>query len=67
MSPPKIEVRYNNVTVDAKVHVGSRALPTLTNDIRNMAEVSSSTGVLLIIPVGQHLDRLARASETAAL
>ena len=40
VTPPKIEVRFHNVVVDAKVHVGSRALPTLTNDIRNMAEVS---------------------------
>lgn len=36
---PKIEVRYEDVTVDAYVHVGSRALPTIPNFICNMTEV----------------------------
>ncbi|PWZ31119.1 ABC transporter G family member 31 [Zea mays] len=35
---PKIEVRYEDVTVDAYVHVGSRALPTIPNFICNMTE-----------------------------
>lgn len=47
VTPPKIEIRYNNVTVDAKVHVGSRALPTLTNDLRNMIEVGLCSTALL--------------------
>lgn len=36
---PKIEVRYQNLKVDAYVHLGSRALPTITNFVSNMAEV----------------------------
>lgn len=35
---PKIEVRYEDLTVDAYVHVGSRALPTIPNFICNMTE-----------------------------
>ncbi|KAI4305245.1 hypothetical protein L6164_028622 [Bauhinia variegata] len=35
---PKIEVRYNNLTVVADVQVGSRALPTLTNYMRDAIE-----------------------------
>jgi hypothetical protein len=38
---PKIEVRYEDLTVDAYVHVGSRALPTIPNFICNMTEVSA--------------------------
>ncbi|KAF8393306.1 hypothetical protein HHK36_021547 [Tetracentron sinense] len=36
---PKIEVRFQNLKVDAFVHVGSRALPTIPNFIFNMTEV----------------------------
>lgn len=36
---PKIEVRFQNLKVDAYVHVGSRALPTIPNFIFNMSEV----------------------------
>ncbi|XP_072965196.1 ABC transporter G family member 31 isoform X1 [Typha angustifolia] len=35
---PKIEVRFQDLKVDAYVHVGSRALPTIPNYICNMAE-----------------------------
>ncbi|XP_068647908.1 ABC transporter G family member 32-like [Aristolochia californica] len=35
---PKIEVRFNNLTVDSHVHVGSRALPTIPNFIFDMME-----------------------------
>ncbi|KAI4335797.1 hypothetical protein L6164_014407 [Bauhinia variegata] len=35
---PKIEVRFQNLTVEAFVHVGSRALPTIPNFISNMTE-----------------------------
>jgi hypothetical protein len=38
---PKIEVRYEDLRVDAYVHVGSRALPTIPNFICNMTEVSA--------------------------
>ncbi|OWM65998.1 hypothetical protein CDL15_Pgr015424 [Punica granatum] len=35
---PKIEVRYQNLGVEAYVHTGSRALPTIPNFIFNMTE-----------------------------
>ncbi|XP_062148181.1 ABC transporter G family member 32 [Alnus glutinosa] len=35
---PKIEVRFQNLTVESFVHVGSRALPTIPNFVFNMAE-----------------------------
>lgn len=38
---PKIEVRFQNLTVESFVHVGSRALPTIPNFIFNVSEVSS--------------------------
>ncbi|RRT68774.1 hypothetical protein B296_00008491 [Ensete ventricosum] len=38
---PKIEVRYENVSVEAEVYVGSRALPTLWNATLNVLEVLS--------------------------
>ncbi|XVE98241.1 hypothetical protein REPUB_Repub03eG0088700 [Reevesia pubescens] len=35
---PKIEVRFQNLTVESFVYVGSRALPTIPNFIFNMTE-----------------------------
>lgn len=35
---PTVEVRFERLTVQAKCHVGSRALPTLLNTARNIAE-----------------------------
>ncbi|KAI5320501.1 PREDICTED: ABC transporter [Prunus dulcis] len=35
---PKIEVRFQNLKVEAFVHVGSRALPTIPNFVFNMTE-----------------------------
>ncbi|XP_061993147.1 ABC transporter G family member 32 [Rosa rugosa] len=35
---PKIEVRFQNLNVEAFVHVGSRALPTIPNFVFNMTE-----------------------------
>lgn len=37
---PKIEVRFNNLTVSADVQIGSRALPTLINYTRDAIEVN---------------------------
>lgn len=37
---PKVEVRFQNLKVDALVHVGSRALPTIPNFIFDMSEVN---------------------------
>ncbi|KAH9298064.1 hypothetical protein KI387_029746, partial [Taxus chinensis] len=36
---PKIEVRFQELNVDADVYIGSRALPTIPNFIFNMGEV----------------------------
>ncbi|KAJ4842239.1 hypothetical protein Tsubulata_045945 [Turnera subulata] len=35
---PKNEVRFEHLTIEADCHVGTRALPTLTNAARNTAE-----------------------------
>lgn len=37
---PKIEVRYEHLSVEGDVYVGSRALPTLLNATLNTIEVS---------------------------
>ena len=36
---PTIEVRYENLTVKANCHIGSRGLPTLWNVFLNIVEV----------------------------
>lgn len=36
---PKVEVRYEDITITANVNVGSRALPTLMNSVRDVIEV----------------------------
>ena len=36
---PKIEIRYEHLSVEGDVHVGSRALPTLFNATINSIEV----------------------------
>lgn len=38
---PKIEVRYEHLSVEGDVYVGSRALPTLLNVTLNTIEVGS--------------------------
>ncbi|ONK80621.1 uncharacterized protein A4U43_C01F19880 [Asparagus officinalis] len=35
---PTVEVRFHNLTVEAKCFIGNRALPTLLNSARNLAE-----------------------------
>jgi ABC-type multidrug transport system fused ATPase/permease subunit len=37
---PTVEVRFERLTVEARCHVGSRALPTLLNTARNVAEAA---------------------------
>lgn len=37
---PTIEVRFEHLTVEAKVYLGSRALPTLLNFAINMLQVN---------------------------
>ncbi|KDP40866.1 hypothetical protein JCGZ_24865 [Jatropha curcas] len=41
---PTVEVRFEHLTVEADCHIGSRALPTLPNAARNIAE--SAIGLL---------------------
>uniref|UniRef100_A0A6V7QQA9 ABC transporter domain-containing protein n=1 Tax=Ananas comosus var. bracteatus TaxID=296719 RepID=A0A6V7QQA9_ANACO len=41
---PTVEVRFEHLTIEAKCHVGNRALPTLLNTARNIAE--SAVGLL---------------------
>ena len=36
---PSVEVRFEDITITAKVKLGSRALPTLINYIRDLSEV----------------------------
>jgi hypothetical protein len=36
---PQIEVRYENLSIEADVYVGKRALPTLLNSAINVFEV----------------------------
>jgi hypothetical protein len=35
----KVEIRFEDLMVEADVHVGGRALPTVLNSVRNFAEV----------------------------
>ncbi|KAL5976775.1 transcription factor [Asimina triloba] len=35
---PRVEVRFEHLTIEAKCYVGTRALPTLVNTARNIAE-----------------------------
>ena len=38
---PSMEVRFEDLKVEAKVYVGNRAVPTVINSYRNFVEVSS--------------------------
>ncbi|WOL15670.1 hypothetical protein Cni_G24451 [Canna indica] len=49
---PKIEVRYENLSVKADVHVGSRALPTLWNSTLNILE-----GIIGLLQLSQSKKR----------
>jgi len=37
---PTVEVRFQNLSVNAEVYVGTRALPTILNFYRNIVEVN---------------------------
>lgn len=39
MEVPKIEVRFENLSIEADVQAGTRALPTLVNVTRDFFEV----------------------------
>lgn len=37
---PKVEVRYEHLSIEAETYMGSRALPTLVNSAQNIAELA---------------------------
>ena len=40
---PTVEVRFDNISVNTSVYVGSRALPSVINSYRNIMEVRCSS------------------------
>lgn len=44
---PEIEIRYEHLSVEGEVHVGSRALPSLFNATMNTIEVCLTPSALL--------------------
>jgi hypothetical protein len=48
---PKIEVRYQNLNVEAEAYVGSRGLPTIFNSYANVLEVCSTSRTLFLPPL----------------
>lgn len=53
---PKIEVRFQNLSVEGDAYVGTRALPTLLNSSLNAIEVISVVYQLLFLPVRSELN-----------
>lgn len=45
---PKVEVRFEHLSVEGEAYVGTRALPTLINSTLNAIEVSHSSAIFLI-------------------
>lgn len=39
MEIPSVEVRFENLTIESSVYIGSRALPSVLNAYRNFFEV----------------------------
>ena len=39
---PTVEVRYENLTIQANCYVGNRGLPTLANVVRDIVEVTTA-------------------------
>lgn len=71
---PTIEVRFEHLTVEAKVYIGSRALPTLLNFAINMLQVNlldhiniNSILILVIIFPNPHLMKLPLGTGHATL
>ncbi|URD78019.1 Plant PDR ABC transporter associated [Musa troglodytarum] len=58
---PKVEVTFQNLTVSAEVHTGRRALPTLTNYVRDAIE-GVFTSLRLLRPQKQTLTILDNVS-----
>ena len=51
---PKLHVRVDNLKIEADVAVGSRGNPSVTNTIRNMAEVKPVSCVSVQFFAGQY-------------
>ena len=47
MDFPTVEVRFDNINIEAGVYVGKRALPTLINYTRNVVEVSANVASMV--------------------
>lgn len=46
---PKVEVRFHHLTVESSVHIGSRALPTISNFIINITEVRHGLSAIISV------------------
>lgn len=46
---PEVEIRFENFSVDAEVYSIGRAMPTLTNSVMNVIEVSFQINFLVTI------------------
>lgn len=46
---PKIEVRYEHLSIEGDVYVGSRALPTLLNATLNSLEVTFPSLIAIFV------------------
>lgn len=61
LRPPGVQVRFQDLTVYANIHVGSRATPTVLNSYRNAVEVSLCLHAAIGMQ-GSALERLACCS-----
>lgn len=52
----KVEVRFEDLRVDADVHVGGRAMPTVLNSVRNFVEVGVHALQAMMEPVNIKAD-----------
>uniref|UniRef100_A0A804HPU2 Uncharacterized protein n=2 Tax=Musa acuminata subsp. malaccensis TaxID=214687 RepID=A0A804HPU2_MUSAM len=65
---PKIEVRFEDVSVETEVYVRRRVLPTLSNTIINTAQVDCMASMLHNIAAGfLHLKQVADAHAKEAI
>ncbi|KAL1552462.1 ABC transporter G family member 32-like isoform X1 [Salvia divinorum] len=64
---PKVEVRFENLKVDALVHVGSRALPTVPNFIFDMTEFRIFSGGRRKLPILNNINGIIRPSRLTLL
>ncbi|RZC83900.1 hypothetical protein C5167_046685 [Papaver somniferum] len=55
---PKIEVRFENLSIEADAYVGSRALPTLLNSTLNAVE--AFLGLVWLVPSKRRINKILR-------